>query len=105
MFDLITKKLVITCFVYDLIFLKIKEMSDLVNKLKEEKDQVEYKYEQCGNVIKCQKLEIESKASLVKQLELVSTFIHFITEFSMSSKLIKFQTFKLKIISRLKKHF
>jgi chromosome segregation ATPase len=64
---------------------QIKELSDLVNKLKEEKEQAEYKNEQCENVIKCQKMEIDSKASLVKQLELVS-FI-FLYEFISRSSL------------------
>lgn len=48
---------------------KIKEMSDLVNNLKDDKEQAEFKLEQFENLTKCQKLEIESKSSLIKQLE------------------------------------
>ena len=47
-------------------------MSELVNKLKEDKEQTEYKLEHCENTVKCQKLDIESKCSIVKQLELVN---------------------------------
>lgn len=46
-------------------------MSELVNKLKEEKDQVDYKLEQMESQARCQKMEIESKSLLIKQLELV----------------------------------
>ncbi len=52
--------------------LKIKEMSEVVEGLKEEKEQTDYKLQQYENIIKCQKLEIESKSSILKQLELVT---------------------------------
>ena len=45
----------------------IKTMSELVNKLKEEKDQVEYKLEQSESQMRCQKMDIESKSLLIKQ--------------------------------------
>lgn len=49
---------------------QIKEMSEIVEGLKDEKEQVNYKLQQYENIIKCQKLDIESKASILKQLEL-----------------------------------
>lgn len=50
---------------------QIKEMSEMVETLKEEKDQKNYKLHQLENMLKCQKHEIESKSSLLKQFELV----------------------------------
>ena len=43
-----------------------------MENLKSQKEQSEYKLEQYENLIKCQRLEIESKSSLVRQFELVS---------------------------------
>jgi hypothetical protein len=45
-------------------------MTDLVSKLKEEKDGTEFRLEQSDSLIKCQKLELDTKASILKQLEL-----------------------------------
>jgi hypothetical protein len=42
----------------------------MVNAFKGEKDQFDYKLQQYENVIKCQKLEIDSKTSLIKQFDL-----------------------------------
>ncbi len=47
-------------------------MNEIVDVLKEEKEQSEYKLQQYENLIKCQKVEIESKYSLLRQFELVS---------------------------------
>ena len=52
-------------------------MSEIVEGLKDEKEQVNYKLQQYENIIKCQKLDIESKASILKQLELVIFKIEF----------------------------
>lgn len=41
-----------------------------MNNFKGEKDQFDYKLQQYENVIKCQKLEIDSKTSLIKQFDL-----------------------------------
>lgn len=49
-------------------------MNETVTTLKDQKEQVEYKLQQYENLIKCQKLDIESKASLIKQFELVCSF-------------------------------
>ena len=49
-------------------------MNEIVEGLKGEKEQEIHKIQQFENLIKCQKLEIESKLSMVKQCELV---IHF----------------------------
>ena len=46
-------------------------MNDVVENLKLEKDQVEYKLQQYENLLECQKLEIESKSSLLKQFDFV----------------------------------
>ena len=46
-------------------------MNEIVDVLKEEKEQTEYKLQQYDNLIKCQKVEIESKCSLLRQFELV----------------------------------
>ena len=46
-------------------------MNDVVENLKIEKDQVEYKLQQYENLFECQKLEIESKSSLLKQFDFV----------------------------------
>ena len=48
-------------------------MNEIVENLKSQREQSEYKLEQYENLIKCQRLEIESKSSLVRQFELVST--------------------------------
>ena len=56
---------------YTIKLLKIKDMNDVVENLKVEKDQLLYKLQQYDNVIDCQKLEIESKASLLKQFDFV----------------------------------
>ena len=56
---------------YTIKILKIKDMNDVVENLKVEKDQLLYKLQQYDNVIDCQKLEIESKASLLKQFDFV----------------------------------
>ena len=47
-------------------------MNEIVDTLKEDKEQIEFKLQKYENLIKCQKLEIESKSSLLKQYELVS---------------------------------
>ena len=57
------------------IFKKIKELNKTISSLNEEKEQSLYKLQQFENLLKCQRLEIESKTSLIKQIELVSTFI------------------------------
>ncbi len=43
----------------------------MVEKLKGEKEQAEFKLHQFENLIKCQRVEIESKSTLLKQFELV----------------------------------
>ena len=50
---------------------QIKEMCEIVEGLKDEKDEAQYKLHQFENLTKCQKLEIESKSSMLKQFELV----------------------------------
>ena len=45
-------------------------MNEIVDTLKEDKEQIEFKLQKYENLIKCQKLEIESKSSLLKQYEL-----------------------------------
>lgn len=53
---------------------QIKDMNEIVDSLKENKEQMEFKLQKYENLIKCQKLELESKSSLLKQYELVSLF-------------------------------
>jgi len=50
----------------------VKSMSDAVECLKQDKEKSDFKLQQNDNLIKCQKLEIETKNSLIKQLEFVS---------------------------------
>jgi hypothetical protein len=47
-------------------------MNEIVDALKEEKEQSEYKLHQYENLMKCQKVEIDSKCSLLRQFELVN---------------------------------
>jgi hypothetical protein len=49
-------------------------MNEIVDNLKEEKEQIEFKLQKFENLIKCQKLEIESKSNLLKQYELVNKY-------------------------------
>jgi hypothetical protein len=49
-------------------------MNGIVDSLKESKEQIEFKLQKFENLIKCQKLEIESKSNLLKQHELVSFY-------------------------------
>jgi hypothetical protein len=51
-------------------------MTDLVDDLKQNKEEIEYKLVQFEDIIKCQKLDIESKANLIKKFELVIVFVH-----------------------------
>ena len=46
-------------------------MNEIVENLKIEKDQIEYKLQQYENQLECQRLEIESKSSLLKQFDFV----------------------------------
>ena len=49
-------------------------MNEIVDSLKEDKEQIEFKLQKFENLIKCQKLEIESKSNLLKQYELVNKY-------------------------------
>ena len=51
--------------------LKIKELSELVDDLKQQKEEREYKILQYEDIIKCQKLDIDTKANLIKKFEFV----------------------------------
>jgi hypothetical protein len=51
-------------------------MTDLVDDLKQNKEEIEYKLVQFEDIIKCQKLDIESKANLIKKFELVIAFVN-----------------------------
>ena len=53
-------------------------MTDLVDDLKQNKEEIEYKLVQFEDIIKCQKLDIESKSNLIKKFELV-IFVPIIT--------------------------
>ncbi len=47
-------------------------MNDIVEALEEEKDRERHRIQQAENLLKCQRSEIESKTSMIKQFELVS---------------------------------
>lgn len=52
-------------------------MNDLVDELKQNKEEMEYKLLKYEDIIKCQKLEIDSKSSLIKKFEFVSVICNF----------------------------
>jgi hypothetical protein len=49
-------------------------MNDLVDELKQNKEEIEYKLVKYEDIIKCQKLEIETKTNLIKKFEFVSFY-------------------------------
>lgn len=51
---------------------KIKEMNEAIDDMKQQKEEAEDKIRKFEDMLKCQKLEIDTKNSMIKKLELVS---------------------------------
>jgi uncharacterized protein (UPF0276 family) len=73
-------------------------MNEIVENLKIEKDQIEYKLQQYENQLECQKLEIESKSSLLKQFDFVIYQFYYNTISNNKTSISKDFLFKQKKI-------
>ena len=75
-------------------------MTDLVDDLKQNKEEIEYKLVQFEDIIKCQKLDIESKSNLIKKFELV-IFVPIITLKKEGKKIFSNSIFSTQQIQKM----